>query len=79
MDKSTVAFLLAIIAIFAVGIGIACYETQISVDNYNGGVCSECGGEYRFSSAEHYKNSGDLYYYTCEDCGHTVTTFSIQK
>lgn len=55
------------------------YETKVSQDAYNNGVCSECGGEYQFSSAAHVKNGGDHYYYTCKDCGHTVMTYLIMK
>ena len=46
---------------------------------WNGGHCTECGGKYRFSSVSHWTNSSDRYFYTCEDCGHTISTFRIMK
>lgn len=78
-DFSGLFLTLFVVLIFAAGILIANHESKVSKENYNNGICSECGGEYRFTSAQHIKNSGDRYYYTCEDCGHTVMTFSLQK
>ena len=55
------------------------YEAERSKEAYNEGICKVCGGEYRFSSVTHIKNGGDRYYYTCEDCGHTIMTYRIMK
>ena len=55
------------------------YEINVSREAYNDGICSACGGEYQFSSASHVKNGSDRYYYTCENCGHTVMTYHIMK
>lgn len=75
--KSEIGFVALIIAILAAGIFIASHEANVSRENYNNGICAECGGEYRFASATHIKNNGDRYYYTCESCGHTVMTFEL--
>jgi hypothetical protein len=45
---------------------------------WNNGNCSECGGEYVFSGASEYRGDTD-YYYTCEDCHHTIETNGIKK
>ena len=78
-DFSELFFTLFIVIIFVAGIFITIYESKTSKENYNNGICTECGGEYRFSSSEHIKNSGNKYYYTCKDCGHTVITYLIKK
>lgn len=78
-DFSELIFILFIAFIFAAGCFIASCEHKNSEKNYNNGICTECGGEYHFSSAQHIKNSGDKYYYTCKDCGHTIVTFTIKK
>lgn len=54
-------------------------EADKSKDLYNNGICTECGGRYRFSSATHLKNGGDYFYYSCEDCDHTIRTNIIMK
>ena len=79
MNKFEVGFIASIIIIFIAGIFIASHEASTSRENYNNGVCVECGGEYRFTSAQHIKNGGDRYYYTCENCGHTVMTFQLMN
>lgn len=45
---------------------------------YNNGVCIVCEGEYKFSGATQYRNSHH-YYYTCENCDHTIKTNSLMK
>lgn len=48
-------------------------------DHWNNGVCEVCGGAYKFTSATHVRNGGTRYYYTCEDCDHTIMTYSLMK
>lgn len=45
---------------------------------YNEGICSECNGEYKFSSAAG-KGLSRRYYYSCADCDHTIEVESIQN
>lgn len=71
-----ILFLAAIAGVLYLGVK---YETSVSQEAYNEGICSACGGEYQFSSASHVRNGSDRYYYTCEDCGHTVMTYHIMK
>ncbi len=48
-------------------------------EHWNNGVCEICGGAYKFTSATHLRNGGNRYYYTCEDCDHTIMTYSLMK
>ena len=53
-----------------VGCGISamfCTERNNDVKAWNNGSC-ECGCEWTFSNVEHLRNSGNLYYWYCEDC-----------
>ena len=71
-----VLFLAALAGVMYLGLR---YETNVSREAYNDGVCSVCGGEYRFSSVAHHRNGSDKFYYTCEDCGHTIMTYHVMK
>lgn len=51
------------------------YEND--AQKYNNGICTVCGGEYKFSGAA--GRTGKTYYYTCETCDHTISTQSIQN
>ena len=48
-----------------------CAERSSDVYAWNNGSC-ECGCEWKFSNVEHLKNSGNLYYWYCEDCGRVI-------
>jgi hypothetical protein len=68
---------LAIVILILIG---ACYlEKKHDEKIYNNGVCTECGGNYIFSGSAHVKNSDDIYYYTCDKCGHTIKVNRIMK
>ena len=58
----------------ALGIIGGTIEANQSIEAYNNGICSECGGHYKFVSSSHIRNSSDEYYYSCEDCGYTIMT-----
>ncbi len=79
MDKGCIVTLVLIVLILISGFFGMCWQVDEARKDYNHGICTECGGDYRFSSGIHYKNGGDRYYYTCEDCGHTIVTYSIMK
>lgn len=74
-----VVILLVPILAFAILIIGTRYEIKMDKEEYNNGICSFCGGEYRFTSAVHYRNGGDRYYYTCDECGHTIETVCLMK
>ena len=48
-----------------------CIERNSDVKAWNNGYC-ECGCEWTFGNAEHLRNSGDFYYWYCEDCGKVI-------
>lgn len=54
--------------------------TEDKRDNkmWNNGICSMCEGEYRFSGATKHRTSRH-YYYTCEDCDHTIEINQLMK
>lgn len=74
-----VKFTLIMAVIIFIIVGLLLIEKKYDKEAYNDGICTECGGNYIFSSATHFKNSGDTYYYTCDKCGHTIKTSRIMK
>ena len=56
-------------------------EYNQSEKEYNNGICSECGGHYKFVSSTHINDIGmsDEYYYSCEDCGYTIMTYIFYR
>lgn len=53
-------------------------QKKAEIEYYNNGICTICGGEYKFAGGAKYHNYTE-YYYTCEDCGHTIQTSTIMK
>ena len=78
-DYSIIIFLLALALVFAIMIIGTSYEKKWDEEEYNNGICSLCGGEYKFTSTVHYHNGGNRYYYTCDKCGHTIETVCLMK
>ena len=79
MTKGGTFLLISWAILLIVGIFCARWQANEARKDYNHGICVECGGDYQFSSAVHYQNAGNKYFYTCEDCGHTIITYSIMK
>lgn len=52
----------------------ACRQASEVPAAYNNGICTECGGEYHFSGADH-----SQYYYTCAQCDHTIRSCELMK
>ena len=69
----------AIAAVIGLTVGIKACAGSNDYSKWNNGVCTECGGEYEFTSATAVRGWGSEYYYTCEDCGHTIKTQRIMK
>ena len=53
-------------------------EAKWDADLWNNGICSVCEGEYKFSGATKYRTSHH-YYYTCDNCDHTIELNSLMK
>ena len=69
--KNIILAVLLIFCILIFVITMAKYEVNAAVEEYNHGICLNCGGNYHLAGAYHIKNSGDYYIYECENCHHT--------
>ena len=77
-----VKWIMGIIIAVAIGCGISGLITlQNKGDDkaWNNGYCTECNEPYKFTSAIHHKNGGDEYYYTCDNCGHTIVIHGLRE
>lgn len=70
--------ILAGLAIACLIMGMLYAEADHDSEEYNSGICEVCGGDYKFSGATAYRTSRK-YYYTCEDCDHTISTNSLMN
>lgn len=66
--------MLFIVIPIVIGIIGGTIEGNQSKRAYNNGICSECGGNYKFVSATYIGNNSNEYYYSCENCGYTIYT-----
>ncbi len=74
--------ILAIVICCGIFFGFGCMfgqEHNNDIDKFNNGVCAQCGGEYRFSSATRTRMGSETFYYTCQDCGWTIETNSLMN
>ena len=62
------------VAIISLAILCATIETKLDSANWNNGICAECGGEFNLNSVYHIKNSGNVFVYECDTCGHVIET-----
>ena len=46
-------------------------------ERWNGGICADCGGIYELSAV--FERLITTFYYTCNNCGHTVSFAQIMK
>ena len=56
--------------------GMFCAERAGDEQAWNNGTCPNCGTEWHFSSADHIRNGGTLYYWTCDNCGRVIELHS---
>lgn len=66
------------VAIIVLFIGAGLDQKKTEIEYYNNGICTICGGKYEFAGGSRYRNCSE-YYYTCEDCGHTIQTSGIME
>ena len=82
MKETVISIAVGVVIMAAVIFGLvgmkACAGSG-DADKWNNGHCSECGGDYVFSSATSVRGWGDEYFYTCEDCGHTIKTQQLMR
>lgn len=72
--KAIVFFIVFVFITIVLAIIGGTIEANQSEEEYNNGICSECGGHYKFVSSSYIRNDSDEYYYSCEDCGYTIMT-----
>lgn len=54
--------------------GLSSHYDKAQIDAWNNGICTECGGEYKFKNA--YNSS---YFYACEDCDYVIKLEELKK
>lgn len=69
--KKVVAFVLVAAIVGAALTGAFVLEEVGDEHAWNNGYCDKCNVEWEFTNAQHVKNCGTYYYWTCPDC-HTV-------
>lgn len=52
-------------------IGLVKLEYNGDAKRWNNGICTTCGTAFDLFDIEHHRNSGDTYYYKCEN-GHLI-------
>ena len=75
-NKKTGFLISAILLIIFTSIfyGLSSHYDKAQIDAWNNGICTECGGEYKFKNA--YNSS---YFYACEDCDHVIKLEELKK
>lgn len=57
----------------AIGFSLISLEYNGDAKRWNNGICTTCGTAFDLFDIEHHRNSGDTYYYKCEN-GHLIKT-----
>lgn len=74
--------LLSLIICCAIFFGFGAMVEQEHIndrDTFNNGICVQCGGEYRMSSATRTHMGSKTFYYTCQDCGWAIETNGLMN
>lgn len=66
--------ILILILSFIVFLWITTPERTATDEAYSNGICTECAGAYKFSTAAGVRNGRIWYFYSCENCGYTIKT-----
>lgn len=72
---------LAIFFVAIISLAVLCGTIEMKHDwaNWNNGICEKCGGEFNLNSVYHIKNSGDVFVYECDTCGHVIETHGSMR
>lgn len=76
MKDGIAKVIIGIVLAFAVGfgvIGLFGLEYKGDTKRWNNGTCTTCGTAFELFDIEHHRNSGNTYYYKCEN-GHLIKT-----
>jgi DNA-directed RNA polymerase subunit RPC12/RpoP len=71
--KMKIILSIIVIAVCLGTVFIELNEVKTADEEYNNSICTECGGHFEFSGGSQYKSHHE-YYYTCDNCGHTIIT-----
>lgn len=81
-SKPIVKWIIGIILAVAIGCGVGgliTLQNKGDDEAWNNGYCTECNEPYKFTSTVHHRNSDDEYYYTCDNCGHTIILHTLKE
>ena len=70
--------MILVLGLFFVLVLMVKEQNKAMTEIYNNGICTVCGGDYKFSGAT-MSDASQYYFYTCEDCGHTIEVNKIMK
>lgn len=73
--KSIIQWIFGIIIAFLIGaffFSMCFLQNKHDEKLWNNGYCTQCGNSYHFVNAQHEKNSGNFYYYVCDNCGKII-------
>lgn len=76
-ENKKIGFLISAILLIiftSIFYGLSSHYDKTQIDAWNNGICTECGGEYKFKNG----NNG-TYYYACEDCDHVIKMAELKK
>lgn len=69
--KKIFTIIISIIITSGVFLSINYIEASSDKGKWNNGIC-DCGGKFEFSNAQHIRNGGTLYYWSCPDCHNVI-------
>lgn len=64
-----VAVIVIALVIGAIISAVFCAENTADHQRWNGGYCPDCGVRWALVNVEHLRNSGEVYYWNCPQCG----------
>ena len=76
MKNGIAKVIIGVVIASAIGfglIGLVKLEYNGDAKRWNNGICTTCGTAFDLFDIEHHRNSGDTYYYKCEN-GHLIKT-----
>lgn len=81
--KTFIKIVITILIMSTIGFGLiqTCKINQkYQMSKWNNGICNKCNiGNMIFTSATCSRYNDKEYYYTCDNCGHTVVFSQIMK
>lgn len=76
--REEIRLLVGLVVFIILFIFVMRMEYKGDVSKWNNGICIECNGQMKFSGGSHHRTS-EHYYYSCNDCGHTIETHSLMQ